>query len=223
MIAARLNYNCGLTLSNLGRKEEAISACSRAIAIDCTYAKAWIKRGNLQLEAGHLEEAVNDIQMGHDHLIGDHDPAICELLRDAKMQLKKSKRVDYYKLLDISETATPQEIKKAYYKAAKLHHPDRHQTPEAKAKGDALFKKIGEAHEVLSDPQKRAKYDRGDFDDGSGGGHGSPYHDFTMDDLMGFFFATRFGGYGGGGFPFHGHGGEYDGYDDEYDDDHYGY
>src|SRR5512145_604777 len=64
---------------------------------------------------------------------------------------------DYYKVLGVGETATPEEIKKAYRKLAFKYHPD-------KSKGDRAaeekFKDINEANEVLSDPEKRKKYDQ---------------------------------------------------------------
>ena len=47
-------------------------------------------------------------------------------MKDAKFQLKKSKRKDYYKLLGVDKNANDDEIKKAYRKRAMLHHPDRH-------------------------------------------------------------------------------------------------
>ena len=64
---------------------------------------------------------------------------------------------DYYKVLGVSATATPEEIKKAYRKLALRHHPDKAKGPNAS--GDR-FKEINEANEVLSDPEKRKKYDR---------------------------------------------------------------
>lgn len=62
---------------------------------------------------------------------------------------------DYYKTLGVSRTASPDDIKKAFRKLAREFHPDRN-----KAKGaEERFKQINEAHEVLSDPQKRKSYD----------------------------------------------------------------
>ena len=61
----------------------------------------------------------------------------------------------YYKLLDITKTATPHEIKKAYRKMALRYHPDRNKNKDAEDR----FKEIGRAYQVLSDPLKRREYD----------------------------------------------------------------
>jgi len=62
---------------------------------------------------------------------------------------------DYYKTLGVPKTATTAEIKKAYRKLARQYHPDVNRKPEAEKK----FKEVNEAHEVLSDPDKRRRYD----------------------------------------------------------------
>src|ERR1039457_5141590 len=64
---------------------------------------------------------------------------------------------DYYETLGVQRTATEDEIKKAYRKLARLHHPDVN--PNDKT-AEVKFKKINEAYEVLSDKEKRAKYDQ---------------------------------------------------------------
>lgn len=64
---------------------------------------------------------------------------------------------DYYEILGVSKTATPEEIKKAYRKLARKYHPDLNPDDE---QAEARFKEINEAHEVLSDPEKRQKYDQ---------------------------------------------------------------
>ena len=75
---------------------------------------------------------------------------------------------DYYEVLGVSRDASPEQIKKAYRKLAMKFHPDVADTPDAAEK----FKEIGEAYEVLHDPNKRAMYDRGGDPLGSSGAGG---------------------------------------------------
>ncbi|HZZ17846.1 MAG TPA: J domain-containing protein [Opitutaceae bacterium] len=63
---------------------------------------------------------------------------------------------DYYETLGVPKTATQEEIKQAFRKLARIHHPD---VAKNKAVGEAKFKEINEAYEVLGDPEKRGKYD----------------------------------------------------------------
>ena len=63
---------------------------------------------------------------------------------------------DYYKTLGVEKSATPEDIKQAFRKLARIHHPD---VARNKAAGEARFKEINEAYEVLGDPEKRRRYD----------------------------------------------------------------
>ena len=78
------------------------------------------------------------------------DAGIAKEVRKAELELKKSKRKDYYKILDIEKDADENQIKKAYRKAAIIHHPDKNPDDEHAAE---RFKDIGEAYETLSDPE----------------------------------------------------------------------
>ena len=70
---------------------------------------------------------------------------------------RQTKR-DYYEVLTVTRTATQEEIKSAYRKAALKWHPDRN--PEQKDIAEAKFREATEAYSILSDAQKRAAYDR---------------------------------------------------------------
>jgi molecular chaperone DnaJ len=123
---------------------------------------------------------------------------------------------DYYQVLGVAETATTDEIKKAFRRLAKQHHPDRNpNNPQAADR----FKEINEAHDVLSDAHKRKKYDQlrryGAFAGPSGGGFNPGYGgsarrgrtapeesgDFDISDLggLGDIFSSIFGRRGAGG------------------------
>ena len=105
------------------------------------------------------------------------DGTLPKEIRSAELELKKSKRKDFYKILGVEKDATENDIKKAYRKLAIVHHPDKNPDDENAA---GRFKEIGEAYETLSDSEKRARYDSGeDLIDptdmfGGGGGAGFP-------------------------------------------------
>jgi curved DNA-binding protein len=123
---------------------------------------------------------------------------------------------DYYETLGVAKTATEAEIKKAFRKLARQYHPDVVKEREKKT-AEAKFKEINEAYEVLSDPEKRKKYDTlgADWERGGSPQQAPPnWQDFAQPGAgrrpggvefefggTGFsdFFETFFGGRGGGG------------------------
>ncbi|RME62082.1 MAG: molecular chaperone DnaJ, partial [Caldilineae bacterium] len=102
---------------------------------------------------------------------------------------------DYYDLLGVDRNADERTIKRAFRKLAQQYHPDVNPSPEAEAK----FKEINEAYQVLSDPQKRAAYDRFGHAGVSGTAGAGGFGDFrTGFDDLGSIFEEIFGGFGGG-------------------------
>src|SRR5919201_5077516 len=85
------------------------------------------------------------------------------------MSTKDFLEKDYYKALGVSKTAKPAEIKAAYRKLARKYHPD---TNHGDRKAEERFKEISQAHDVLSDPEKRKAYDRGGLFGGFAGAGG---------------------------------------------------
>jgi len=123
---------------------------------------------------------------------------------------------DYYKIVGVERDATQDQIKRAYRKLARKYHPDVSKEPDAEAR----FKEVGEAYEVLKDPEKRAAYDQlganwkaghdfnpppnwdAGFEFGGGGytsGGGADYSDF-FESLFGRGFGGAHAGRAGGGF-----------------------
>jgi curved DNA-binding protein len=80
---------------------------------------------------------------------------------------------DYYETLGVDKAATPDDIKQAFRKLARIHHPD---VAKNKVAGEAKFKEINEAYEVLGDPEKRRRYDElgANWQDGGAGPPGEP-------------------------------------------------
>lgn len=103
---------------------------------------------------------------------------------------------DYYEVLGVSRGASEAEIKKAYRKLAKENHPDLH--PGDK-EAEARFKEVNEAYEVLSDADKKARYDQYghagvDPNFGAGGGFDGSFDFGDLGDIFGSFFGGGFGG-----------------------------
>jgi DnaJ family protein C protein 3 len=104
-------------------------------------------------------------------------------LQKAQQRQKLSETRDYYKILNVPRTAKKQQIIKAYRKAAQKWHPDNFPDEEEKKRAEKKFIDIAAAKEVLTDDEKRAKFDRGedplDPESGKHQGQGfNPFQDF---------------------------------------------
>ncbi|KAF3928851.1 hypothetical protein ABW20_dc0101690 [Dactylellina cionopaga] len=217
---AKIFQNRAMTLMKLKCYDDAISDCDSALKLDPTYTKARRTRAKILGQAGQWENAVRELKALYD--LNPQDGTLPKEIRQAELELKKSLRKDYYKILGVEKDATEQQIKKAYRQMAIKWHPDKNpDNPDA----DARFKDIGEAYETLSDPNKRDRYDRGldiepDPSEMFGGGMGGGIDPSVLFAAMGggggggFHFggspgASPFGGFGGGGGGGHPHGGRF--------------
>ncbi|KAL9107951.1 MAG: hypothetical protein Q9187_008359 [Circinaria calcarea] len=199
---SKILQNRAMALIKLKDYKSAIADCAKAITLDPTYLKARKTKARALGESGNWDEAVREYKSIAESNPGE--PGIAKEVRNAELELKKSKRKDYYKILGVEKDAGENEIRKAYRKLAIVHHPDKN--PDDDEAADR-FKDIGEAYETLNDSQKRARYDSGEdlidpsemFGGGGGGGMGG----FNMggggiDPEMLFNMMGSGGGMGGG-------------------------
>jgi DnaJ family protein C protein 3 len=133
---------------------------------------------------------------------------IQQLLNNAHVELKRSKTKDYYKVLGLTRDADERQIKGAYRKSVKIHHPDKaHKQGITKEDAERKMAQVNEAYEVLSDPELKARYDQGDDPNDHEQqrrnpfqGGGQPFQGFAGHHGGSPQFKFQFGGQGG--FPF---------------------
>jgi DnaJ family protein C protein 7 len=169
--------NKATCLKMMGKKEEALKSFKEAIGINPSYGKAYLKMAD-------LEEENEDFEASRQSLIKakELDDKLDLQMRLKRVTDKVNKKVkkDYYKVLGVDKKASPKEIKKAYRKLAQKWHPDKNaENEETKKLASRKFKEIVEANGILSDPEKRRRYDIGGFDMAGGGG-ANRFHSFNM-------------------------------------------
>ncbi len=107
----------------MGKLKESVADCTAALELDDGYLKALLRRAKSYMELEEYDRAVADYDKAHrmDRTNGEYR----RLLQHARLELKKSKRKDYYKILGVAKGANEDEIKKAYRKRALVHHPGK--------------------------------------------------------------------------------------------------
>ena len=174
--------------------------CDKALQVQPMHLKALLRRAACSMEQEDWKRAIADYESALQ--IQPDDSSIKGQYRNAKLELKKASRKCLYKMLAVSRKASDVEIKKAYRKMALQYHPDRHSgaCDEEKADMEIKFKEIGEAFEILSDPQKKQRWDSGESLEeinGNGGGGGGRSRSMDPHDIFRMY-TDRTGGFRAG-------------------------
>jgi DnaJ family protein C protein 3 len=141
----------------------ALAACDEVLTFEDSN-EAHKTKGDIFIQQEKYDEAVREFEK----VVNSGDHSANEGLHRARKLQKMAARKDYYKILGVPKDATPAQIKKAYRAKAMIYHPDKVKILEGETKEQAenTMKEIGEAYAVLSNEEKKEKYDRGDDLDG---------------------------------------------------------
>ena len=162
--------NRALCHQKLGKLTEALKDINQSIKLNENYVKAYLRRGHIYKALGSFDEARYDYERVKTK--EPHNTEVRKLIEEMKSEEKKAKKKDYYKIMELSRDATPEDIRKAYKKLAPKYHPDRNsESEESKKIAEIKFKEVSEAYQVLSDPKKKQMFDNGiDPNDQESGG-----------------------------------------------------
>ena len=157
---AEVLVNRATAYAKLGAFAESMADLDVLTSRDSTHTQAFAYRAMLRTHLQDFDGALRDYQ--HILRVDPQFPDIHCRLFFAKQQASKARRKDYYAVLGVSSTASDSEVKKAYRLLALKWHPDKHSaTAETRDQADREFKEICEAYAVLSDAEKRRKFDSG--------------------------------------------------------------
>lgn len=174
---------------------EAIKACTECINKNPNDADTLYNRAQAYILEEQLEDAQSDCQRAHDI---ENSQRTGECREKISKLIKQSKKRDYYKILGLKRSCNSKAVLKAYRKLAKKWHPDNYSDEKEKEKAQKVFIDIAAAKEVLSDPEKRQKFDNGmdplDAEEQANNNH-HPFHGHHGNPFGG-------GGHQGGNFHF---------------------
>ncbi|CZS92573.1 hypothetical protein WAI453_006687 [Rhynchosporium graminicola] len=195
----------------LKNSKKSTTWCDEALTYNSNSLYGLFNKARRHTEAENFEAAMQTLNQAKEH----HPSAqqVNQLLQQAQIELKRSKTKDYYKVLGVTRDSDELQIKSAYRKLVKIHHPDKaHKAGITKEDAEKKMSSINEAYEVLSDPELKQRYDQGDDPNdheqqrhqpfhGSPFGGGNPFGGQSGGQQ----FEFKFGGGGGqfpNGFPF---------------------
>lgn len=192
--------------------KKAAPHCTETLGHNPDSLHALLHKAQTQLDNDDFEPAMHTLNQAREH--HPRNQKINEMFQKAHGLLKRSKQKDYYKVLGLGRDADERDIKSAYRRLVRLHHPDKAQLQGlTKEEAEKKMAAINEAYEVLSDAELKARYDRGDDPNdpqqqshpfqsspfGHGGPGGGQQFFFRQGPMGG-------GGGGGGGYKFGGGG-----------------
>ena len=195
--------------TEMNSRARAAPFCEETLQLNPDSLHALLHKARGQMDKEEYEEALQTLKHAKEH----HPSAsqIGPLQQKASTLYKRSKSKDYYKVLGVPHDADERQIKKGYRTLTKKFHPDKaHVQGISKEEAEKKMSAINEAYEVLTDPEKKAMFDRGE-DPNSQERQGSPFQGSPFGGGQQFFFQS---GHGGGGqrFQFQGGGGGFGGF-----------
>lgn len=193
------------------QSKKAAQYCPEALELKPDSLHGLLFKSQVAIDDDRFEEAIHTLNKAKEHHSGSEE--VQSLLQKAQVLLKRSKQKDYYKVLGVSRDADDRTIKRAYRQLTKKYHPDKAAAlGTTKEEAEKKMASINEAYEVLSDPELRSRFDRGDDpnDPHSQGRQPFQGHPFGPGGGQQFFFQQggqqfKFSGQGfnfPGGFPF---------------------
>jgi DnaJ homolog subfamily C member 3 len=190
----------------MNSEKKAAHWCDEALSYNENSLHGLLSKAQRAMSAENYESCVQTLNKAKEHHPGA--PQIQPLLQKAEIALKRSKEKDYYKVLGVPHDADEVQIKAAYRKMTRQHHPDKAvRLGVSKEDAEKKMAAINEAYEVLSDPELKERFDRGD-DPNSQERQGNPFQGSPFGGGRPVFFQQG-GGQGHshkfqwqGGFPF---------------------
>eukprot|EP00899_Mesostigma_viride_P028592 jgi/Mesvir1/8918/Mv14203-RA.1 len=141
----------------MGRTMDALADCNAALGWDKGYARARQRRAELFFKIGDFSRSLKDLEWLAANAGAPISVELETKLGDARRHVRRNTPMDLYAVLCVQHNGTPADIKAAYRKLALRHHPDKAKEGEREG-AELLFKHIGHAYTVLSDPEQRQKY-----------------------------------------------------------------
>lgn len=190
--------------SEMNNQKKAAAFCDEALTFNPESLPGLVSKAQRQLESDDFEAAIGTLNTAKEAHGNSHK--INELLQKAHTLLKRSKTKDYYKVLGVSRDADEREIKKAFRKLTVLHHPDKAaKNGVSQEEAQKKMAAINEAYEVLSDPELKERFDRGEDPNDPMANQQNPFQGSPFGGQQMFF--QQGGGGGGAHFKFQAGGG----------------